>query len=220
MAPEAQSTVADLATRQRLLDAAGEVFAEQGFRSATVRDICRRAGANVAAVNYHFGDKEKLYQAVIEDAFCQALEKHPPMPAGVTPEAPPEATLGAVIHSFLSRALDEGRPAWQAKLMVREISDPTGALERIVELGVRPQHGLFVALVREILGPDAADADVVLCARSIIGQCLFYRFAHPVVSRLQPGLVNDAQRIRTLAEHVTRFSLAALRGYRPAEDAP
>ena len=47
-------------TRQRVLEAAGEVFAERGFRAATVREICQRAKANLAAVNYHFGDKERL----------------------------------------------------------------------------------------------------------------------------------------------------------------
>ncbi|MGA9754367.1 MAG: TetR family transcriptional regulator, partial [Desulfobaccales bacterium] len=52
-------------TRQRLLEAAGEVFAKKGFRNTTIREICRRARANLAAVNYHFGDKERLYLAVL-----------------------------------------------------------------------------------------------------------------------------------------------------------
>ena len=52
-------------TRRQLLEAAGEVFAEAGFRDATVREICRRAGANIAAISYHFGDKEKLYAEVL-----------------------------------------------------------------------------------------------------------------------------------------------------------
>ena len=64
-------------TRQRLLEAAGQVFAEQGFRAATVRDICQRAGANIAAVNYHFGDKEALYREVITDSARQALARYP-----------------------------------------------------------------------------------------------------------------------------------------------
>ncbi|MGQ9671001.1 MAG: TetR family transcriptional regulator, partial [Desulfosoma sp.] len=50
-----------LATRARLLDAACDVFAEKGYRGARLADICRRAGANIAAVNYHFGDKASLY---------------------------------------------------------------------------------------------------------------------------------------------------------------
>src|SRR4030095_12192205 len=56
-------------TRQRLLEAAGEVFAARGFRAATVREICQRAQANLAAVNYHFGDKERLYAAVLQYTF-------------------------------------------------------------------------------------------------------------------------------------------------------
>jgi len=124
-------------TRQRLLEAAGEVFAEQGFRQATVRDICARAGANVAAVNYHFGDKEKLYSEVLRFAHGCAIEKYPPS-LGLPPDAPAEKRLHAFVLSFLSRLLDDGRPAWHAKIMSREMAEPTGAMDMLVDEQIKP----------------------------------------------------------------------------------
>ena len=106
-------------TRERLLDAAGEVFAEHGFKRATVRDICARAGANVAAVNYYFRDKEGLYTTCLEQWARSALEKYPLL-LGLPPNASAEERLSAFIRSFLLRLLDNSRYAWHGKLMSRE----------------------------------------------------------------------------------------------------
>ena len=56
----------DRETRERLLRTAARLFADRGFKKVTVRDICRTARANVAAVNYHFGDKLGLYREVLQ----------------------------------------------------------------------------------------------------------------------------------------------------------
>src|SRR6202000_2685747 len=89
-------------TRRQLLEAAAEVFAEAGFQNATVREICRRADANIAAINYHFGDKEALYLEVIRDSHAKTLEKYPPL-LGLSPDAPAEKKLRAFVHSLLLR---------------------------------------------------------------------------------------------------------------------
>src|SRR5271167_711430 len=94
-------------TRLQLLEAAGEVFAESGFRDATVREICRRAGANIAAVNYHFGDKETLYTEVLRYAYQKSVEKYPPQ-QGVPADAGAETKLRAFVLSFLLRIFDKG----------------------------------------------------------------------------------------------------------------
>src|SRR5580765_7539218 len=124
-------------TRRQLLEAAGEVFAEVGFRDATVREICKRAGANVAAVNYHFGDKEALYLEVLRYTHAKALEKYPPL-LDVPIDAPPEKKLRAFVCSLLLRIFDKGPTAWHGKLMSREMIDPTAALDSVVEERIRP----------------------------------------------------------------------------------
>ena len=72
MTPDNIETRAD--TRQRLIEAASEIFIEQGYKAAKIRDIVHRAGANVAAVNYHFDGKEGLYAEVIRQHAAQAIE--------------------------------------------------------------------------------------------------------------------------------------------------
>lgn len=200
----AQSSDGD--TRQRLLEAAGLVFAEQGFRAATVRDICRRAGANVAAVNYHFGDKHHLYAAVLEHALQVAFDRHP-SDGGIEPEAPAEARLEAFVRAFMFRLLGDGGPAWLGRIMAREMIEPTDALDDLVERVHKPLFERLRAIVAELCGPQAPARAVLLCTQSIVAQCVFYRHAQAVIQRMQ----HERPPIDELAAHITRFSLAALR---------
>lgn len=197
-------------TRRQLLEAAGEVFAEAGFRDATVREICRRAGANIAAVNYHFGDKETLYLEVLRYAHGKALEKYPPL-LGLTDDAPPEKKLRAFIHSLLLRIFDKGPTAWHGKLMSREMIEPTGALDSMVEERMRPMSDQLWKIVADVLGCPLNDERVRLCALSVVSQCVFYHHCRPVVARLLPKqLPDDSASIERLADHIANFSLAAM----------
>src|SRR4051812_33767112 len=128
-----------LITRQRLLEAAGEVFAEQGFRGATVRDICRRADANVAAVKYHFGDKEKLYAEAVRFAHQCAVGNIRDAGAELADDASPHERLRAFARGMLSGLLASGKPAWHGKIVARELAEPTAVLDQIAEQGVKPR---------------------------------------------------------------------------------
>jgi AcrR family transcriptional regulator len=194
-------------TRRRLLEAAGEVFAEHGFRAATVQQICRRADANIAAVNYHFTDKEQLYREVIRYAEEQHGAAHPrTLPA----TASAEERLHAHVDWFLLHLLDEGRPAWHGRLMAREMIEPTAALDDLVDGHIRESNDRLLGIVRELMGSHATDEQVRTSAFSITGQCLFYRHCEPVIARLHPELRFGLAQVPALAEHVTRFSLAGL----------
>ncbi len=200
-------------TRQRLLDAAGEVFAEQGYRAATVREICLRAGANVAAVNYHFGDKEGLYREALSYSARHALDKHP-IGAGVAPDAPPADRLRGFVRNYIDRLLDEGRPAWHGMLISREMVEPTGAMDDLAREFVRPQAERLREIVGELLGLAASDERVRRCACSVVGQCLFYKHCRPMIARVMPEQGYDEAARAEMAEHVTAFSLAALAAMR------
>jgi AcrR family transcriptional regulator len=204
-------------TKARLIEAAGEVFAEYGFRSATVREICRRAGANVAAVNYHFRDKEGLYVAVLEHSLQSARRRYPP-DLGLRDGATPEEKLRAFIRSLLLRILGEGVPAWHGKLMAREMSDPTEALEQVVKSSVRPLHMYLVSILSELLTDteptEAEESDAIfLCATSIIGQCMQHFTGRRIVAALRPKSFNPAD-IDQIADHITRFSLGGIQALR------
>jgi AcrR family transcriptional regulator len=198
----------DVDTRDRLLWAAGEVFAERGFRSATVREICQRAGANVAAVNYHFGDKETLYVEVLSLAHRCAAEGEEGPDAG----GPAAARLGAFVRGVLRRMLDDGRPAWQGKLMAMEMVEPTHALPMLAKREIAPKFQALRAIVGELLGPAATARRTRMAAASIVGQCLFYKHARPVLAIIAPEQGYGPADIDAMADHITAFSLAALRG--------
>jgi AcrR family transcriptional regulator len=197
-------------TRQRLLDAAGEVFARRGFRQATVREICRKANANVAAVNYHFRDKDGLYTAVLREAQRAASEKYPPT-LGLGPDASADQRLHAFIRSFLLRLFDPGRPAWHGLLMAREMVEPTAALDAIIEESVRPRYELLRAIVRDLAGPEVPEERVRLCGQSVVGQCMYYHYGRRVLARLKPPGDDQPFDLERLADHITNFSLAAMR---------
>ncbi len=198
-------------TRQRLLDVATEVFARQGFRNARVRDICRRAKANVAAINYHFGDKAGLYDEVLHYAFF-SLTGDDPTDWQVDENADAEAHLAAFIGAILGQLLGREKSVLFAKLVAREMMEPTHALERVVEEGIRPQVDALFGLISSILGGSPSPVLVRRCVSSIIGQCLFYHFARPAILSLPLEKELGPETVGPLANHVARFSLAALHG--------
>jgi AcrR family transcriptional regulator len=199
-------------TEQRLLEAAGEIFAERGYQAATTRQICEKAGANIAAINYHFGDKEGLYMAVLRSVPKTYAEKYPP-DSGLGAGTPAEQKLGAYLRSLLHRIFDEGRPGWYAKLIAREMMEPTPALDTLVEEAARPVHRELASIIRELLGSHATEEAVRLCTLSIMSQCVYYHHARSVLRRLYPEQTYEAQDIDRLAHHITEFSLGALRQF-------
>ncbi|MBX6315631.1 MAG: CerR family C-terminal domain-containing protein [Isosphaeraceae bacterium] len=195
-------------TKKRLLEAAGQEFAEKGFEGATVRSILQRAGIkNIAAINYYFGDKEQLYiQAVIEAHRCGV--EWPPEEEVVRGE--PAEQLRRYVRHFLSHvlALDE-ESRWHHALMLRELFQPTIASQTLVREVIRPKFERLLALLRRI-HPEADERRLHATAFSIVGQCLHYRMGRSVSRQLIGPEAFARLDLDYLTDHITDFSLAAL----------
>lgn len=207
--PRPKPTDAASDPRVRILSAAGQEFAERGYEAATVRDICSAAGVNVAAVNYYFGDKHRLYIESVKHAHAERL-RQVPQPEWA-PGTPAPVKLRDFVGSMLDRMLGGDQPPWQVGLMMREILQPTEACRELVEDYIRPHFGILLGILDELVGGGLPMSELRRIGLSIIGQCFLYRAAGDVVAMLVP--TDEIEAFHTpqaIAEHVTRFALAAL----------
>ncbi|VTT99456.1 family transcriptional regulator : Transcriptional regulator, TetR family protein OS=Blastopirellula marina DSM 3645 GN=DSM3645_08161 PE=4 SV=1: TetR_N: DUF1956 [Gemmataceae bacterium] len=196
----------DANARERLLAAAQEAFAEHGFKGATVRDICRTAGANIAAVNYYFGDKENLYIEAVKRAHTCAgrMDTFPVPPAG----AAPLDKLRGFVREMVTRMHAPASPA-AMKLMMREMADPGKAAHVVVTEFIQPAAFALRAILRELL-PHLDEQHLLMTGFSVMGQCLFYRQNRPVSELIFGREAVAALDVESVADHVVRFTLAAL----------
>ena len=206
---KSRSAAAGDGTEARLLEAAAQVFAEQGFEAAKVRDICARAGVNLAAVNYHFGDKLGLYREMLRQSAC----------IGGTAEifdpklwhADPQAKLRSYVHGVLQHMYGEGQPALPVRIMTHELAQPTAALDGVVDQIIRPRYAAACALVGGIIGRPPDDRSTRFCVQSIMGQVILYAHGREVLKRLWPELKFTPETLDEIADHIAAFSYAALR---------
>lgn len=196
-------------TKTRVLDAAGQVFADRGYEKATVREICRRANVNLASVNYYFGDKERLYIETVKQAHRMRMEQAPLPQWG--PDVPAERRLRDFVGILLHRMLRVKTAPWHTRLMMHEVLNPSSACRELAEQYFRPQFALLLGMIDELVPPETPLHVRQQAAFSVVGQCLYYRLASEIVA----SLVDEETRgehytLEALTDHITRMSLAAL----------
>jgi AcrR family transcriptional regulator len=201
-------------TRTKILKAAIKVFSDHGYDRATVRDICQRAGVNVALVNYHFGDKMELYLAVVRFA-VDADAKMELINHALEQNADPCDALRQVINAVLER-LSTTREQFglQLRFVLKEMANPTPALAGVVEESLRPLYDRLRTLVGQILNLPPGHDRTRLCTHSIMGQVAHYSHAQPVLCQLWPKMKMLPKQREMVANHIADFSLAYLRAAR------
>ncbi len=196
-------------TRARIIEAAGPIFADKGYRDATVREICETAGVGLASVNYHFRDKQHLYAQVVESAFDDLSRLKPPQvewPVGT----PVETKLRAWILRLAERTVEPKEDTWQERLLTREIHAPSPACEEFLRRRIRNELEPLFAILGEILPPDTPDHDRWRITFSVTGQILHYDSHRGLMRLLLGDATGDPHyRAAQVAEHIARFCLAA-----------
>jgi AcrR family transcriptional regulator len=208
----------EMTVKEKIVDAAGNVFGRMGYKAATIREICRAAEVNVAAVNYHFGGKAELYRTVVTDLISRTFERYP-IDEGVDAQSSPQNRLQAFIHGVLKRLLSPGGLSGypgKGQLVARELADPSPFMDDMVSTFIRPTAAVLSAIISELLGPRVTTQAIMRCQISVIGQCFHYAMARPIVTRLVTVDLSEPSTIDELAGHITRFSLAGIESVRRA----
>ncbi|MDX3973928.1 TetR/AcrR family transcriptional regulator [Shinella sp.] len=197
------------ATRAGLLEAAGAVFAEVGFDRATAKEIAQRAGTNAAAVNYHFGGIEPLYEAVLAEAH-RRLMSYELLIQTIGAEGDPKDKLRRVIGLLVRVVRAESNMSWPAKAIVREIISPTPHIEKLRREELDPKKALIFGLISEIMGRSPDDPLVAQAMLSTMAPCLMLLVAEQRLSEVIPDLARTAVSDEMLAERLASFALGGL----------
>jgi len=195
------------ATRRKLLNAACELFAQKGYKGAKVADICKHAGANVASVNYYFGDKASLYKEAWQYALQDLIE---PTFAELTTGSPPEL-LRKYIRTLMQHFAAKDKSGQFSRLYLMELVNPTGLIKDAWQDMIEPQRGRLHNIIRAILGPDAEELNILFCELSIVNQCRALVTIKNSDLQHMLGQPLGAQLIERLAGHITDFSLAGIK---------
>ena len=198
------------ATRARLIRVAGELFARRGFRAAGVREICSRAGVNLAAVRYHFGGKAELYREVLLGTHRELRDREPVPTLGDarTPNLALRAWVGFMLRFLLLR---RSTHSFAGQLMTNELREPTPALAELVRLVMMPVRSALEEIIAALLG--AADEPELRgrLTNFVLGLCVFHEFGRPVLQRFGHPPPTTAGGIEDLADAVTDFAIGGIR---------
>lgn len=194
------------ATRAHLLDTAGQVFAERGFAGTTSKEICARAGTPLASVNYHFGSRDALYEAVLIEAHRQLIALDDI--AALTRDLDaPQDKLRAIVGHLVALATQPSTP-WGFRVMLREFLSPSPAIPALIDKALRPKSRLMLGLLAELLGLPADHPAVQRGLLLSVLPCVAFMVApREVPARLLPNAAKDRD---ALAADFVCFVMAGL----------
>ncbi|WP_138466990.1 TetR/AcrR family transcriptional regulator [Poseidonocella sp. HB161398] len=194
------------ATRGRILEAAGALIAEHGFAETPSKVVAAAAGADLASINYHFGNRAGLYRAVLLEAHDRLVSTDRLQALARAPLPAPEK-LRRLIEGLAETTADAG--GWPARVLGRELLAPSAHLAALPRAEIAAKLEIVLGILSEITALPREDPRLLRCLLSVLGPCAMLVVAGR--SQLFPFAAMLSEMPRgALAEHFHRFAMAGL----------
>ncbi len=187
-------------TRAKIIEAAGQLFAERGFKGVTVRDIVKKADTHLSALNYHFRTKDALYREVVLEACRQA---------SISPEdqeqlsaLDPEKALYLLINVSLKSYRDHNASNWQNVLLTKECWEPSPVFGEIIEVYFKPATDFISRIVGKTVDKPADDHQVRFSVIALLGLMDTFGLYGHLVDAVAPGLSDHLRKRNLLAKQL------------------
>lgn len=198
------------ASRERILHAATRLFAQQGFKNTSTREIAKAAKVNVAALNYYFGDKAGLYRATYPSSSKQLNPEPGHAQHDINGFSRPGIPLAQAMHEFATNFL---KPLalgevflWGLRLIYREMLEPTGMWQEELEKNIKPMHAAMQRLLCREFDRLRPDADIERLSHAIFGMAVHMVIGYDVVSAVSPHLLRDKAAVQQMADRTAVFA--------------
>ena len=199
-------------TRERILDEAEALFALKGYDAVSVREITGAANCNLAAVNYHFGNKRNLYLEVFRSRWlprASRIKKSFQDFLKATDQPTPSAVVQSLARAFLEGPFSEEERKRHHQLISSELAQPTEAFEMVADEALRPLFDSLIEDLRCVLPDDIEEEKLVLNICSMFAMVLYFNFARSLISNFT-GCDYDADFKGRLVDHIVEFSINGL----------
>lgn len=208
--PQRRISARSTLTRSRLIEAAGQAFAELGFDGATGQDICSRAGVHTAAIVYHFKGMAGLYRAVLAEA-RRRLVTTEALATAVRAKSDPGRQLEAFLGLIVQAVTSPVSQSWAGRLFGREFVTPSTVYGRAHDRTLAERSAILKSIVSALTGRPPSDPLVARGCISIMAPCaLLLLVNRNKLRRMLPQLNLHPASASQVTRHLVDFALAGL----------
>lgn len=197
----------DAQPRQKILLIALELFAELGFTRTTVRQIATKAGVNISAISYYFGDKAGLYQATFTEPLGSPKDDISLFNA---PNLSLEQALNGLFTGFIEPLKDNKLAQLCTRLHMREMVEPTGLWDQEINDGITPYHHALLLVLQRHLNIQQSDDALHRLAICIVAMGVHLYVGRDVIDKVCPQISNSPAALNIMQQSLVMFAMSMI----------